>query len=339
MSESNRPVELGEAGIQILATLAKAELEKLATDKNSLIQNGYRYWIYLEDWSEAFASLLKMNYIEGDESGYSLTELARPLAIAYHHQRPDRYWYYYQKFYAAASESDAHSQLCEIVFGKDLCQEGMVNMNALDDLINRLGINSSHHVLDLGCGVGVIAEYLSDQTGCQVTGLDYSESAISIAQQRTSSKADRLHFIYGDMNQLDLPRQHYDAMISLDTLYWVDDLTKVLDKAGEAIKPGGQMGIFMVNDGDTEDDRKAENSETGKALSTLSFNWEAFNYTQQNAEFWRLMYQTATELLPVYRAEGNGFIAANLIKESEEDFLPEIEASRQARYMFHVKLP
>jgi len=327
-----------EAEIQLLASLAKAELENLNSDEKSLEKSGHRYWIYLEDWGDAYSTLMDKELIEANEKNYRLTILGRPFALSFHQQRPDRYWYYYQKFYAAASESAAHSQLCKTVFGKDLCQEGMVDMTALDDLFSRLQINSNHHVLDLGCGVGVIAEYISDQTGCKVTGLDYSQSAIDIAQQRTSTKTDRLKFIYGDMNQLELPKHHYDAMISLDTLYWVDDLSKVLRIVGESIKPGGQMGIFMLNDGDTVDDRKAENSETGKALSVLSFDWEAFNYTQQNARFWRLMHRTASELLPVYRSEGNGFIAANLIKESEEDFLPEIETSRQSRYLFHVKL-
>jgi len=38
-----------------------------------------------------------------------------------------------------------------------------------------LQLDASHHGLDLGCGNGLIAEYVSDRTGAHITGLDYAE--------------------------------------------------------------------------------------------------------------------------------------------------------------------
>ena len=231
-----------------------------------------------------------------------------------------------------------HSRLCERVFGKDLCQEGMVDMTALEELITKLNINSSHHVLDLGCGVGVISEYIADITGCQVTGLDYSESSIVLAKQRTADKAERLNFIWGDMNELSLTNNSFDMVISLDTLYWVDDLETMLGRVIKSIKPGGQMGIFMLDSGDSSKPLKAEETDAGLALNSLGLSWRADDYSERNAEFWRKMHATVNELKPDYEAEGNGFIAASLLKDAEEDFLPVIEKGTLVRYLFHVKL-
>ncbi len=330
-----------EAGIQVLATLRGAELEAQPTDRASLEKRGERYWIFLEDWSDAFSILAKQGLIEGDEVGYRLTDAGRPLGDAYHRERPDMYWYYYQRFYPAAHASAAHSRLCERVFGADLCQEGMTDMAALEDLLGLLDLKPGDHLLDLGCGAGVIAEYISDQTGARVTGLDYSAPAIAVANERTADKRGRLTFLKGDMNALDLPERSFDAAISLDTLYWVADLADTLSQVARTIKPGGQIGIFMLQGrraGDPPEILEADNTRLAQALSKLNLRYQAYDYTAQNAEFWKRNKDAATALRDDFEAEGNGFIAASLIREADEDFLPAIEAGTLTRYLYHLRL-
>jgi ubiquinone/menaquinone biosynthesis C-methylase UbiE len=337
---SGTKMERSEAGVQVLASMQKAAIESTASDRASLEESGRRYWVFLEDWSEAFASLAAKGLIEGDEHRYRLTDAGRPLGHAYHRERPDMYWYYYQKFYPAARASAAHSRLCERVFGQDLCQEGMTDMAALKDLLTRLDLNPGDHLLDLGCGAGVIAEYISDQTGAKVTRLDYATPAIAEANERTADKRSRLKFLKGDMNALDLPEQSFDAAISLDTLYWVDDLTDTLSQVARTIKPGGQIGIFMVQsrpEGASPNTAESDNTELARALSKLGLSYDAHDYTTQNAEFWRRNWEAATALRDDFEAEGNGFITASLIREAEEDFLPAINAGTMTRYLYHVR--
>ena len=334
-------MNLSEAEIQVLASLQAAELDAAPTDRATLEKGGERYWIFLEDWSEAFPSLTAKGLIDGDESGYRLTEAGSPLGYAYNRERPDKYWYYYRRFYPAAYASATHSRLCERVFGKDLCQEGMVDMVALEDLLARLELKPGDHLLDLGCGAGIIAEYISDQTGARVTGLDYAAPAIAAATERTADKRSRLTFVTGDMNALDLPEQAFDAAISLDTLYWVADITDTLSQVVRTIKPGGQIGIFMLQ-GRGEDDPpeilEADNTELAQALSGLNLTYDAYDYTTRNAEFWQRVWKAATDLRDDFEAEGNGFIAASLIREAEEDFFPAIKAGTLTRYFHHVRL-
>lgn len=334
-------MDLSEAEIQVLASVQAAELNATPTDREALEKGGERFSEFREDWSGAFSSLAAKGLIEGGNSGYRLTGSGRPLGHAYHQERPDRYWYYYQRFWKAAYESPTHSRLCERVFGKDLCQDGMVDMAALNDLLARLDLKAGDHLLDLGCGAGVITEYISDQTGARVTGLDYAAPAIAVANERTADKRSRMTFMTGDLNALDLPEQSFDAAISLDTLYWAADLAGTLSRVVPATKPGGQIGIFMMQ-GPWDDDPPgivaAGDTELGRALSKLNLNYDAYDYTAQNVAFWRLNWKTAVELRDDFEAEGNGFIAASIIQEAEEEFLPAIEAEKMTRYLYHVRL-
>jgi len=332
---------LTEAEIQVLASLQKAGEDGAPTDRAALEESAERYWIFCEDWSGAFDTLLAKALIAGDADGYHLTEAGRPLARTYHRERPDMYWYYYQRFYPAARASRAHSRLCERVFGQDLTQEGMTDMAALGDLLDRLRLQPGDHLLDLGCGAGVIAEHISERTGASVTGLDYAASAIAEARERTSAKRGQLTFLTGDMNALDLPEQAYNAAISLDTLYWVADLTATLAQVVRGLKPGGQIAIFALQD--VPEDAAggllpAEETKIGRALSGLGLAFDAVDYTAQNAEFWRRNWETAKMLRDDFEAEGNGFIPASLIREAEEEFLPAIDAGRLVRYLYHVRL-
>jgi len=334
-------MDLSEAEIQVLASVQAAELNATPTNRAALEKSGERFSEFLEDWSGAFSSLAAKGLIEGGDSGYCLTGSGRPLGHAYHQERPDRYWYYYQRFWKAAYESPTHSRLCERVFGKDLCQDGMVDMAALEDLLARLDLKTGDHLLDLGCGAGVITEYISDQTGARVTGLDYAAPAIAVANERTADKRSRMTFKTGDLNTLDLPARSFDAAISLDTFYWAADLADTLSRVVPAIKPGGQIGIFMMQ-GPWDDDPPgivaAGDTELGRALSKLNLIYDAYDYTAQNVAFWRLNWKTAVELRDEFEAEGSGFIAASIIQEAEEEFLPAIEAGKMTRYLYHVRL-
>ena len=58
----------------------------------------------------------------------------------------------------------------------------------------------------------------------------------------------------------------------------------------------------------------------------------------QHAAFWERNYNAAKDLKDQFEAEGNGFIAASLIRESEEEFLPAIKDCSVVRYLYHVQL-
>ena len=333
-------MEINEAEIQVLASIYKAERDDSLTDLASIEARGGCYANFKEDWSRAFDSLMAKGFIVGDDRGYHLSDGGRPLGKKYRNERPDLYWYYYQKFYPAAHASPTHSRFCERVFGEDLCQEGQTDMDSLNHLLELLDLKKGESMLDLGCGAGVISEYISDRTAAFVTGIDYAASAIAEASERTSGKGSRLNFIHGDFHNLDLEPDSYDAMIAIDTLYLDDLLEKTLSKLAAGLRPGGRMGIFLnhhIDKSESPERLKAEHSNLSRVLSGLGFTVETFNYTKELGEFWHRLHMTTTELWDDFVSEGNGFIPENYIREAEEDHLPEINAGTIARHLYLVR--
>lgn len=334
-------MNLNEAEIQILATLQGAERETESTDRPSLEKRGERYRPFLEDWANSFASLVDSGLIAGDEAGYRVTEAGRPLAHDYYAERPDRYWYHYQRLYPAANASEAHTRFCERVYGKDLCQEGLIDMAGVDDLLGYLDLNSDDRLLDLGCGAGGISEYLSDQTGAHVTGVDYSASAIATANARTENKRSRLAFLQVDLNTLELPMRSYDSAILLDSIYWVADIGESLERIARTLRAGGQLGIFIVHTLEyctRPEQLQIDKTPVATALSNLNLDYQAHDYTVGFREFWPRVKDVALALRDDFEREGNGFICENWIREADEEFLPAIEAETIRRYFYHVKL-
>jgi SAM-dependent methyltransferase len=335
-------MNLTEGEVQVLASISRIENDGRVADRAALDQRGERYWIFKEDWTGVCDALAEKGLIEGSESGWCLTEAGRPFGETYRAERADMYWYYYQRFYTAATASAAHSKLCLQAFGEDLTQEGQTDMASLKIALSALPLGPGKHALDLGCGAGMIAEYVSDETGAKVTGLDYSESAVAAAEARTASKRDRLSFRAANFNTMAAEPGTYDAILSLDTLYWASDLEVVLGVLADSLSHGGRMALFMnhhIDPGEPAERLEAAQSDLGRAVAAHGLNARALDFSANIGAFWERNYAAAVALRDQFEAEGNGFIAESLIRESEEDYLPDIHEGRIARYLFLIDVP
>jgi ubiquinone/menaquinone biosynthesis C-methylase UbiE len=332
---------MNEADIQVLASLRRAEVEGKSSDRATLENSADRYWKYLEDWSDSWQWLLDDGLIQGDASGYTLTARGRPLAEHYYAERPDHYWYYYQHYYPAAQASKAHSELCKRVFGKDLTQDGQADMNSINDLIAYLEMGEGDTVLDLGCGAGGLSEYMSDETGAHVTGLDYALTAVETAANRTQRKRDRLTFVQGDMNSLDFAERSFDKVISIDTIYWVADIDAALASISRLLKPGGRLGIFISNTPLMDDASGAyepDGTWVARSLRKLGLGYDVYDYTETFLQFWPNLKEVVLDLKDDFVAEGNEVIFDSFMLDADEDYLPAAEAGKLRRYLYIVKV-
>lgn len=99
---------------------------------------------------------------------------------------------------------------------------------------------SRSNVVDLGCGEGKNAAFLSD-LGASVDALDISEAAL-INARRLWPQHDRIAWIRGDVTDLKLPRVEYDVAVAygvahclrseLDVEQFVRGLARVVRKGG-----------------------------------------------------------------------------------------------------------
>jgi len=222
---------------------------------------------------------------------------------------------FYTRFYDAVAASAANAEYCERIYGRNLCQHGFTDLPHLDHLIQVSGITAGTHVLDLGCGNGRIAEYLSDRTGAHVTGIDFVERAIRDAQARTAAKAERLAFRVEDMARLDFPPASFDVVISIDTLYFTD-IYETLRPIIPMLRPDGRLAAFFDQscgpDKPLEDYPRElilpDGTELAQALQRLGLAYRTWDYTEQMLAHLRRRRPVLAELKAQFEAEGNRFL-------------------------------
>ncbi len=252
---------------------------------------------------------------------------------------------FYTAFYAAVEHSQAHHVFCERVFGKDLCQHGFADLEQLELVLQTTHLGPTHRALDLGCGNGMIAEYLSDRTGAHFTGLDYIPEAIRQAQARTAAKADRLAFAVGDINRLELARSAFDVVISIDTMYFSDDYAATLRELKAALRPNGQMAIlyaygrepWVPKEEFPKDMLPADKTPLAKALFANDLSFSTIDLTQQEYLLALRRQQVLAESETQFEAEGTLFIYKNRHGDAE-GIRQAIEDGLHARYLYHVQL-
>lgn len=252
---------------------------------------------------------------------------------------PDMYAWYVD-YYRATQHSQAHAAYCTRVYGRDLCQHGYTTMAQLDDLLRVGQVGPGCRVLDLGCGNGMIAEAMADQTGACVHGIDYVPDAIAQALARTAAHGDRLTFQVADMNALDLPPASFDVIVASDTLYY-GDLHALLGRLKAALRPGGQMLIFYThilwNEGDDRAGLLPEGTPLGQALRAHGLCFEAWDYTRQEYERALVSRAALADLRAAFEAEGNAFLADNRTVETEGT-IRFYESGRISRTLYRVTM-
>jgi predicted TPR repeat methyltransferase len=118
--------------------------------------------------------------------------------------------------------------------------------------------------LDLGCGLGLLAQLLAPQVD-ELLGLDIAGAAIERARQR-AALLPNLHFEQADL--LELPRtldHRFDLVLLVDTLYYLsplDDetLKQVAMRVADLLVPGGLCVLvnhyFFAADSDSRISRR-----------------------------------------------------------------------------------
>jgi len=110
------------------------------------------------------------------------------------------------------------------------------------------GIQSGHHVLDLGSGAGndcFVARAIVGDSG-QITGLDFSEEMLNKARSNAQKLGyTNVVFVAGDIDNMPLKSNQFDVVISNCVLNLVPDKNKAFAEIIRVLKQGGH---FCVSD-------------------------------------------------------------------------------------------
>jgi len=339
---------LSEAEIQALIAHLELELPKETPNNNfysfypkTLDEAASYFRKYREDWTSAYASLTTKGLLLQKGSQHQLTKMGRALAQQFRDARPP-IWYWYKEFYLEAPNSQAFTRFCNRLYGKSLCQDGFSDMAQIEALLRLAKLGEDNKVLDLGCGNGMITEYIADATGACVAGMDYIEEAIAQAQARTIAKRGRLSFHVGNLDNLPFPPRSFDCLISIDSLYMPNDLDSTLAQMQELLIPAGQMLVFysqMAGDAQNyQDILQAESTPLGQALLKAGLANCTHDFSAESYALLQRKRSIAEAMRAEFEAEGRSFLYDHLVAESERNPAPyDAQTSMMSRYLYQIQ--
>ncbi len=107
--------------------------------------------------------------------------------------------------------------------------------------------------LDIGCGRGENAIMLA-MNGCNVTGIDLAETAISDAKARAAEQHVNVNFVVGDVLKLDQYFKESEFDVSIDSFLFhtiADEERSIFSRqVYRALKPGGKYFMLCFSDKD-----------------------------------------------------------------------------------------
>ena len=113
------------------------------------------------------------------------------------------------------------------------------------------GLIEGDNALDIGCGRGDLMMALARQ-GADVTGIDYSEKALEIAQQAIDQQpADLKHKLkvsHSNATALNFPNQTFDYVFMTDIVehLYPSELQKCFEECHRVLKPEGKLIVHTA---------------------------------------------------------------------------------------------
>lgn len=101
-------------------------------------------------------------------------------------------------------------------------------------------------VLDVGCGCGWLANTVARHSRCQVSGIDFNETAIQFARQVAKALGVQVEYLVGDLFQHAGPR--HDVVVSNGVLHHTNDcLGGIRHLASKLLRPGGDLVLGLYH--------------------------------------------------------------------------------------------
>jgi MPBQ/MSBQ methyltransferase len=121
-------------------------------------------------------------------------------------------------------------------------------------LLERLGLDASSRLLDVGCGLGGAVRVAAGEFGCRADGVDLTPEYVRTAAALTArvGLADRVRFHQTAGAELPFGAGEFDAATMIHVGMNIEDKAAVFAQVRRVLRDGGRFGLFeqvRVGDG------------------------------------------------------------------------------------------
>jgi ubiquinone/menaquinone biosynthesis C-methylase UbiE len=112
--------------------------------------------------------------------------------------------------------------------------------------VERLRLASGSTVLDVGCGTGASALPAAEKVAPdgRVIGVDLAEKLLALGRAKATHQGlQNIEFRVGDMENLGFPDDHFDAVVSVFSIFFVPNMERQIRELWRMVRPGGQIAI------------------------------------------------------------------------------------------------
>jgi ubiquinone/menaquinone biosynthesis C-methylase UbiE len=101
-------------------------------------------------------------------------------------------------------------------------------------------------ILDVGCGTGASALPAAQAVGPSgfVTGVDLSARLLDRARTKAKARGvSNVEYRLADMTSLEYPDDHFDAVVSVFSIFFVPDMEGLVRKLWRMVRPAGKLAV------------------------------------------------------------------------------------------------
>ncbi len=123
-------------------------------------------------------------------------------------------------------------------------EKGNAELNAL--VYDSLAIKGNDHILEIGFGTGALINKIAGHLNNGIIeGVDFSKSMVAIAQKKNKKfiNSGKVKIYSGDFNEIRFEDSSFDAVFSVNTIYFWKNPELTISKICRLLKPGGKVVI------------------------------------------------------------------------------------------------